>query len=64
MIDVTQQRAERRLDVEEIDDEAGMRIHGPLQLELDPVGMAVQPFASVRLGHVRQPMCRLELERL
>ena len=51
-------------EIEEIDDESGARIDRPLELNLDAIGMAVQPVAAMGLGNARQPMRCLEPERL
>jgi len=34
-------------DVEEVGDEAGVRVDRSVQLDLDPVGMTMQPAASI-----------------
>jgi hypothetical protein len=55
---------EALFDIKEVRDETHVRVYRSIQMNLDPIGMAVQPAASMRLGHVWQPMCRLEFERL
>ena len=62
MIERPDDLSERGFEIEEIGDEAGMRIDRPIKLDLDTIGMAVQPVAAVRHRNVGQPVRRFEGE--
>ena len=60
----SKQRLEHFFDIEEVGDEAGLRIHFALQSQLDAVRVTMQSVAAVFNRNARQPMRRLEPESL
>lgn len=64
MIELAVERREGLLDFEKIDDEPGLGIDRPFELEFDAVGMAVHIPAAMRRRDLRQEMRRLERESL
>jgi hypothetical protein len=58
------QGAERRFDIEEVDNEAGARIDGPFHSNFDPIGVAMHAVAPVLSRDVWQAVRSLECEGL
>ena len=64
MIQFLEKRADRFLDVKEIDNEASVGVDRSVQDEFDAIGMPVHPVTAMRLGNCGQTVGRLELESL
>ena len=64
MIQRIRHLGEGRLHIEKIGDESGMRVDRPLQLDFDPIGMAMQPMAPMRSRYSWKTVRRLELSAL
>lgn len=64
MIERIQDGGKAFLQIEEVDDESRVRIDRSIELNLDTVGMAVQPATAMRGRYAREKVCRLEFERL
>ena len=64
MIELVLQRFEFCLEVGEVDQPAGVRIHRALHHNLHHKGMAVQSCALVARRHMRQQMSRLKTKFL
>src|SRR4051812_48364601 len=58
------ERLEGGLDVTEVHEPTGRRVHVAADVDLDLEAVSVQPSALVPLGHKRQPVSRLEAELL
>jgi hypothetical protein len=54
MVKPLQQRLEHALDLEEIDDKAGLGIDRPLKVQLDAIGVAMQRMTAMLRRHARQ----------
>ena len=62
MVELVVKRCERLLDVMEIHDPAGLIADGPVYMDLDPVGVAMQAGALMSLRDMGETVSRLEGE--
>ena len=64
VVELFAQGAERRFDIEEVDNEARVRINRPFHSNFNPIGVAVHAMAPVLSGDVWQAMRSLESKGL